>query len=160
LLTERVVTDKVINGTDVNASLPSSQNPKNHLVDSEGNEDPICYLLVQGDDLDMIMDAINNDEDQLRLFFGVKALHNILKVCSKKVTDQLIAKFYKRFGKRLVHVLNYDHMEELMTEVLQCVLLLTQSNHETLQVDFVTHGIIPALQKYVNVSLFAAERNI
>lgn len=101
--------------------------------------------MLQGTDFDLIIDSINNDEDQLKLFFGVKALRNILTVCSKLMSDRIIMKYGIRVSKRLVHILNYEHMEELMTEALKCLLLIISANDERINLEFVVVGIVPTL---------------
>lgn len=65
--------------------------------------------------MERIVDSINNDEDQIKLFFGCKALRNILAIASTENKDRVIKRFGSRLAKRLVHILNYEHMEELMT---------------------------------------------
>jgi hypothetical protein len=66
----------------------------------------------------LLLDAINNDEDQLKLLFGCKVLRNILTISNHSLKEKIIRKYALGITKRLVILLNYEHMEELMTEVL------------------------------------------
>lgn len=55
-------------------------------------------------DLPLIIDAINDNTDMLRLFFGCKALRKILSTGNEYTIKEVI-KSFEYLGKRLVHLL-------------------------------------------------------
>ena len=62
------------------------------------------YMKLSIADLHLIVDAINNNTDMLRLFFGCKALRKILST-GNECTIKDVIKTYDTLGKRLVHLL-------------------------------------------------------
>lgn len=107
-------------------------------------------MILLADDMERIIESINNDEDQIKLFFGCKALSNILTISTPELLTRIIKRFGSRLAKRLVHILNYEHMEELMTEALQCTLLLVKAQNSMFNKELVVVGIVPTLAKYIN----------
>jgi len=55
-------------------------------------------------DLPLIIDAINNNSDMLRLFFGCKALRRIVST-GNEVTIREVVTNFEFLGKRLVYLL-------------------------------------------------------
>ena len=45
-----------------------------------------CYMFLKFEEISIVVDAINNDNDQLKLYFGCKAIKNILMVTSQEIT--------------------------------------------------------------------------
>ena len=72
-----------------------------------------------------MVDSINDDNDQMKIYFGCKALKSILMVAPIELTCQLIDRFGKRLLKRLVVVLSYEHLPDAMTEALHVIVLFT-----------------------------------
>jgi hypothetical protein len=99
--------------------------------------------------MERIIESINVDEDQIKLFFGCKALSNILVISTPELRSRIIKRFGSRLVKRLVHILNYEHMEELMTEALKCTLLLVNGQDSFFNRELVFVGIVPTLCKYM-----------
>ncbi len=56
----------------------------------QGEDKPNCYLLLPWDDIALIVDSINDDNDQLKIYFGCKALKGILQVSPIELTKQII----------------------------------------------------------------------
>lgn len=113
-------------------------------------DDKVCYLLLQAADLELVVAALNNDEDQMKLFFGCKALANILAVANAATVSRIIDKYGGRISKRLVHILNYEHMEDLMTEALKTTHLLIKAGNIRFNRELIGVGLVPALSKYMN----------
>lgn len=44
----------------------------------EEEDKPNCYLIIPWEDITLIVDSINEDDDQLKIYFGCKALKGIL----------------------------------------------------------------------------------
>ena len=86
----------------------------------------------------------------MKLFFGCKALGNILTVANKTMVIRIIEKFGGRIGKRLIHILNYEHMEDLMTEALRCTLALVKADDLRFNRELIGVGLVPALSKCMN----------
>ena len=63
-------------------------------------------------DLTLIVDAINNNTDLLRLFFGCKALRKILSTGNEHTIKEVIDN-YHTLGKRLVHLMMMPQNHEL-----------------------------------------------
>ena len=82
-------------------------------------------MLLKLEDVSLVVDAINNDGDQLKLYFGCKAIKNILMVCTQAITYEILDKHGKRLIKRFVDILGYEHMEDSIIEVLHVVVLMT-----------------------------------
>jgi hypothetical protein len=93
------------------------------------------------------MDSIRQDEDQMKLSFAMKAFANILAIANAENTARIMEKFGHRLSKRLVHIINYEHMQELMSEALRCCLLMVQAADEKFNRDLLHVGIVPTLTK-------------
>lgn len=53
---------------------------------NQGEEKPNCYLLLPWEDIALIVESINDDNDQMKIYFGCKALNGILQVTPIQVT--------------------------------------------------------------------------
>ena len=73
----------------------------------------------------LIVDAINSDSDRLRLFFGIKTFRKILSLGNERTIIYVIDRFTPRLAKRLVHLLGYQHMQDVASEVLWALVNLT-----------------------------------
>ena len=54
--------------------------------DQEGEDNPNCYLILPWDDIKLVVDSINEDNEQMKIYFGCKALKSILLVASTELT--------------------------------------------------------------------------
>jgi len=52
----------------------------------EGADIPNCYLILPWEDINLIVDSINEDNEQMKIYFGCKALKSILMVATPELT--------------------------------------------------------------------------
>ena len=50
--------------------------------EKEEEEEKNCYLLLPWDDIKIVVESINDDNEQMKIYFGCKALKSILLVSS------------------------------------------------------------------------------
>ena len=48
----------------------------------EEEQEKNCYLLLPWDDIKIVVESINDDNEQMKIYFGCKALKSILLVSS------------------------------------------------------------------------------
>jgi hypothetical protein len=111
--------------------------------DQEDEDNPNCYLILPWDDITLIVDSINDDNEQMKIYFGCKALKSILMVAPTELTRKLIILHSSRLIKRLVIVVSYEHLPDAMTEALHILVLLTNLMDYDLTSELVTTGIVP-----------------
>ena len=61
--------------------------------------------------------------------------------------------YRKRLLKRFVDILAYEHLEDLIIEVLHILVLITNLKEPQLINELVNEGIIPGLNKFIETSL-------
>ena len=61
--------------------------------------------------------------------------------------------YRKRLLKRFVDILAYEHLEDLIIEVLHILVLITNLKEPQLINELVNEGIIPVLNKFIETSL-------
>ena len=79
---------------------------------TSANQIAATYMKLSVADLTLIVDAINNNTDLLRLFFGCKALRKILSTGNEHTIKEVIDN-YNSLGKRLVHLMMMPQNQEL-----------------------------------------------
>ena len=99
-------------------------------------------MLLPWSDIAVIIKSINDDSDQLKIYFGCKALKSILKVCNVDLTKAIIDRHSKRLLKRLVIVLSYEHLPDAMFEALHILVLITNLMDFEVTSELVVVGII------------------
>jgi len=86
----------------------------------------------------MIVDALNCDDDALRLHFGAKALRKVLTANDSPAMMVQVTKTYSRqLGRRLVHLLEFQTMNEMVTEILWVVVNLLSVKSDAFALHFV-----------------------
>ena len=104
-------------------------------------------------DIALVVESINDDSDQLKLYFGCKALKSILMVCTQEITWRILDTHRNRLLKRFVDILAYQHMEDLIIEVLHILVLITNLKESHLISELVNEGLILALNKFIETNL-------
>lgn len=97
------------------------------------------------------MDSINEDKEQMKIYFGCKALKSILMVASAELTREVISRYSNRLIKRLVIVLSYEHLPDAMFEALSIVVLLTNLMDYDVTSEMIVTGIVDQLNKFIDV---------
>ena len=109
-------------------------------------------MLINMEDITLVVESINDDSDQLKLYFGCKALKSILMVCTQEITWRILDKHSKRLLKRFVDILSYEHLEDLIIEVLHILVLITNQKEPHLISELVNEGLILGLNKFIETS--------
>lgn len=78
----------------------------------------------------------------MKIYFGCKALKSILLVSPAKLINELIEKFGRRLFKRLIVVLEYQHLPDSMTEALHVIVLLTNLMDHNVTSEMVVAGLV------------------
>ena len=112
---------------------------------------PNCYLVLPWDDISLIVESINDDNDQMKIYFGCKGMKSILLISPILVTKQLVERYSKRLLKRLVVILSYEHLLDAMTEALHIVVLLTNLMDYEVTSELVCSGLIHELNKFIDI---------
>ena len=116
-------------------------------------------MLLPWSDIAVIIKSINDDSDQLKIYFGCKALKSILKVCNVDLTKAIIDRHSKRLLKRLVIVLSYEHLPDAMFEALHILVLITNLMDFEVTSELVVVGIIHQLNKFVDIKFLTSRSN-
>ena len=115
-----------------------------------GETDETSYIKLSTGDMPLIVEAINNDADRLRLVFGCKALRRILSTVDQAQISQIIHSYGKGLSKRLVHLLGYTSMRNMVIEVLWSLVNLTSVRSTEIADDMVEHGIVEVLINFLD----------
>ena len=100
----------------------------------------------------MIIEAIDNNSDGLRLYFGCKALRKILSIGSEEVVRDVLLKS-KGLGKRLVQLLTMPQKYELQIEICWALLNLTSLKDTKGIKGLVEFGLFDTLIKLIDDNL-------
>lgn len=95
-------------------------------------------------DLPFIIDAIHNNSDLLRIFFGCKALRKILSV-GNEYTIKMVIDQYQFIGKRLVNLLMIPQNQELQIEILWTLVNLTSLKDNKRIRELIEFGMFEAI---------------
>ena len=118
-----------------------------------------CYLILPWEDIKIVVESINDDNEQMRIYFGCKALKSILLVSSQELTKKLLQRHSKRLLKRLVIVLGYEHLPDAMVEALHIVVLLTNMMDYDVISEMVVSGLVHQLNKFIDVKFLQSRSN-
>lgn len=115
------------------------------------------------------MEALNQDDDNLRLHFAAKSLRKILskenrtaELSSKnnlndrragELISELTKTYARELGRRLVHLLEFKHMEEMVTEVLWSFVNILAVKSDQFALHSVQSGAVTALSRILDPKL-------
>lgn len=76
------LTDRLNTNLKTADSQQLSMNFKSTFRQEEDGEEEVknCYLLLPWNDISLIIDSINEDDEQMKIYFGCKGLKSILMV--------------------------------------------------------------------------------
>ena len=102
-------------------------------------------------DIALIINAISLGTDHLKVYFGVKALKNILLVATPRVIGQIMERFNsRRLINRLVRILTYEHITDAVMETLHVIALMTNIYDPEVTSFFVSAGLIFELSRFID----------
>ncbi len=116
------------------------------------------YLKLSFQDLPLIAEAISNNSDQLRLFFGCKALRKILSTGSEYTIKQVLEQC-EHIGKRLVNLLMMpQNHQELQIEILWSLVNLTSVKDSFKLQELIEFGLFEAVLAMLDENLESLEK--
>eukprot|EP00347_Sterkiella_histriomuscorum_P018470 403345397 len=160
-----------LSGTMGNNMFSSSQNyqtyletvstfDKNFVITETTTSKQIAatYMKLNIQDLPLIIDAINNNTDMLRLFFGCKALRKILSTGNEYTIKEVISSF-QFLGKRLVHLLMMPQNQELQIEILWALINLTSLKDNSKMNELIEFGLFESIVSMVDEELECVQKS-
>lgn len=108
-------------------------------------------------DLPLIIDAINNNSDMLRLFFGCKALRRIVST-GNEVTIREVVTNFEFLGKRLVYLLMMPQTQELQIEILWTLVNLSSLKDNKKLRELIDFGLFEAIINMIDEDLDNIQR--
>ena len=87
----------------------------------------------------------------MKIYFGCKALKSILMVSSVDLTRQILKRHSHRLIQRLVVVLGYEHLPDVLVEALAITVLLTNLMDYEMITEMVTVGLVLQLNKFIDI---------
>lgn len=119
---------------------------------------PATYLKLTEHDLPLIIEAINNNSDGLRLFFGCKALRKLLSTGHEDIVQNIV-KLYPTLAKRLIQLMLMPQKAELYMDVSWCLVNITSIRMDYKRLyQLIEFGLFDALLCMIDETLQELER--
>lgn len=152
-LTDELNTNlKNVDSSQISMNIHSTfrQEGGDNEEDGDAEEQPNCYLILPWDDISLIIESINEDHDQMKIYFGCKGLKSILMVSPAKLCHQVVKRYSNRLLRRLVLILGYEHLPDTMAEALHIIVLLTNLTDHDITSEMVVAGLVHQLNKFID----------